>query len=176
MKLKELLNNETFLSKYGDYEIVRNSYTAVRENDKLQLVFDVQEPTPKSVWDLKSKDECWTLDETGGITHERYGDGFFNDERRKLGNVFLTEKEALKENERRKVETLLLKNGGRRWFKRDNMNYLLEYDYKFEKLTYTGSGRPAWQGLIYFDTKAQIENAIEQIGAERIKEALFEVR
>lgn len=176
MKLKELLNNEKFLSKYGDYETVGDLYMAVRENDKLQLVFNVQEPKPKSVWDLKSEDECWTLDETGGITNERYGDGFFNDEIREFGNVFLTEKEILKEKERRKVETLLLKHGGRRWFESDKSNYILYLDTYDDEIDYMWVGEHRYQGTIYFASEDEIIRAIGEIGEERIKKALFEVR
>lgn len=166
MKLKDLIK------KYGEYDV--GLIETPKGQDEWSRVH-LFKPKPKSVWDLGKGDKCYYIslfgdvEDTGGylIPLSKAID---------MGVVFLTEEEANKDLERRKVETLLLKHGGRRWFKRDNMNYLLEYDYKFEKLTYTGSGRPAWQGLIYFDTKAQIENAIQEIGEERIKKALFEVR
>ncbi len=168
MKLKDLLE------KYGEYEV---DLKKVVGNTEIQSVtIDLTKPKPKSVWELEEDDEYYYINADGYINISTYAEVESEENCVSVGNVFLVYEEAKKDLERRKVETLLLKFGGRRWFKRDNMNYLLEYDYKFEKLTYTGSGRPAWQGLIYFDTRAQIENAIEQIGEERIIKALFEVR
>lgn len=174
MKLKELVE------KYGEYEIypdspkhIENAFKDLDSKDDGTLCLCVKKPKPKSVWDLKSKDECWTLDETGGLTHEKYGDGFFNHERREFGNVFLTEEETLKEKERRKVETLLLKFGGRRWFKDGVENWLIVL--MEDGLTWFIHNKPI-QGVIYFDTEEQAEKAISEIGKQRIKKALFEVR
>lgn len=175
MKLKELINNENFLSKYGDYEIVRDTYTTVRQNDKLQLVFDVQKPKPKSVWDLHKFDNYFLVGEGGGIMVQRFGDDYLFDPCAiEVGNAFLTEDEAVKDVERRKVETLLLKYGGRRWFKKSGENWILRLD-KHNQATRFEVGEP-YQGFIYFDSHEEAVNACEQIGNKRIVKALFEVR
>ena len=175
MKLKELLNNENFLSKYGDYETVGNSYTAVRENDKVQLVFDVQEPKPKSVWNLKDGGQYYYTNIIGDVNRDVWCEGCQYE--REVGNAFLTKEEAEKEVERRKTEILLLKYGGRRWFKEHKLNWFiaLENEVTHEPYVYSVSDRPK-QGCIYFDTEEQAEKAISEIGEDRIKKALFEVR
>lgn len=179
MKLKELINNETFLSKYGDYEIVGDSYTTVRKNDKSQLVFDIQKPNPKTVWDLKDGDShyYYWIDGLGKVKEEYiWRDESADPNARDVGNVYLTKEEAEKEVERRKVETLLLKHGGRRWFKDDLLNYYLVLSENSENLAVDWLKHGPSQGLIYFDLKEQAQKAIEQIGEERIRKALFEVR
>lgn len=160
MKLKDLMD------KYGEYTVPN------------ELIEKLEPPNPKTVWSLKDGDSYAFLEDDGCIiTSEANLSVGLTKKRINNGNAFLTINEAENERERRKVETLLLKYGGRRWFKRDSANYFLEYDCEsITLLDYTNSNRFAWQGLIYFDTRAQIENAIEQIGAERIVKAIFEVR
>lgn len=177
MKLKELLNNETFLSKYGDYEIVGDSYTTVRQNDKSQLVFDIQKPKPKSIWDLESGDKYFILYADGAVTeYEWIKDGYISKNYRDQGNVFLTKEEAEKDAERREVETLLLKHGGRRWFKKYEWNYYLSFNTDLKVLVAPCTRVDYRQGAIYFDSEKQAKKAIGEIGDERIRKALFEVR
>lgn len=171
MKLKDLLNDESFLSKYGDYETVGNSYTAVRENDKLQLVFDVQKPKPKSVWNLKDGGQYYYTNIRGDVNLDVWCEGCQYE--REVGNAFLTKEEAEKDVERRKVETMLLKHGGRRWYKKfgENFGFLID---DVDRFGIHSLNRI--QGTIYFDTYSDAETALDSIGADRIKDALFEVR
>lgn len=90
---------------------------------------------------------------------------------------FPSKEEANKEVERRKVETLLLKYGGRRWFKNHKPNWFiaLENEVEDSPRTYNATSISK-QGAIYFDSQEAVEKAIKEIGTDRIKEALFEVR
>ena len=88
----------------------------------------------------------------------------------------MTEEEAEKDVERRKVETLLLKYGGRRWFKDDTPNYFIRVYENGGWLTSDWTNHSPIQGTIYFDTEKQAIDAIEEIGEDKIIEALFEVR
>lgn len=176
MKLKELLNNEKFLSKYGDYEIVGDSYTTVLQDGKSQLVFDVQKPEPKSVWELENGDRYFVLYTDGDMAdYEWKRDGGISKGYRDQGNVFRTKEEAEKDVERRKVETLLIKHGGRRWFNGYNHNFHIGLDEYEEHLKAYILMTPT-QGTIYFDTEKQARQAVKDIGEERLKKALFEVR
>lgn len=177
MKLKELLNNETFLSKYGDYEIIGDSYTTVRGNDKSQLVFDIQKPKPKTVWDLKDEDSYYWVHGIGKVREEHVWRNESADPMaRDVGNVFLTREEAEKDVERRKVETLLIKHGGRRWLSHTIPNYYLVVN-GFNELYFTSILSSQYpQGIIYFNSGSDVQNAINEIGKERIVKALFEVR
>lgn len=167
MKLKDLLE------QYGEYDIVLSKREATNE-----IMIEGRKPKPKTVWDLKEGDKHHWVDVTGDVcTDVPWEDSKEDKCSREIGNVFLTEEEAEKDVERRKVETLLLKHGGRRWFKNREYNYFLRDD------DHLGNG--FWideikdspvQGAIYFDTYEDVEKAIKEIGAERIKRALFEVR
>lgn len=174
MKLKDLLE------QYGEYEIYTDSPKHIEEafknldsKDDGVLCLFAKKPKPKTVWELNNKDEHYSVTECGFIKHFDASD--FIGYKRDIGNVFTTEKEAEKECERRKVETLLLKHGGRRWFEKDGNNYhiwLMPDGCIRMSLIYAA---PA-QGLIYFDSKDEAGKAIEEIGEERIKKALFEVK
>ena len=167
MKLKDLME------KYGDYEV-----TGIFDNDgdKLDGYVNVglKRSEPKTVWELNNKDEHYAVGDCGFIKHFDYSD--FVGYKRDIGNVFLTEEEANREVERRRVETLLLKYGGRRWFKNGKENWFISYDYTEGFFRYVYAIREQRQGMIYFDTEEQLKKAVEEIGEERLKKALFEVR
>ncbi len=170
MKLKELLD------QYGEWEWVS---TQVPENGEADVaMIQIKKPKPKTVWDLKNGDSHVWIDSFGDIEVDcmiwEEGDNC-NRQARAIGNIFLTKEEAEKDVERRKVEALLLKYGGRRWFKKGVKNHYLW-------ATDTGTGLilgttcDALQGAIYFDSKDKLTEAVEQIGTDRILKALFEVR
>ena len=133
-----------------------------------------KKPKPKSVWNLKDGDRYFVLYHDGDMADYKWkGDTSLGACYRDYGNIFLTRDEAEKDVERRKVETLLLKYGGRRWFKDGVENWLIVL--MEDRLTWFIYNESI-QGVIYFDTEEQAEKAIEEIGKERIKQALFEVR
>ena len=173
MKLKELLD------KYGDYEIndfnIEEAFTELNTNDDCcGICIKVKKPKPKTVWDLQEGDTWFELCRDGRIMEFNHNIGY-NHHVVIQGNVFLTKEEAEKERERREVETLLLKHGGRRWFKQGEKNHYLW-------ATDTGTGLilgttcDLIQGAIYFDSKVELTEAVEQIGRDRIIKALFELR
>lgn len=163
MKLKDLLE------KYGEYEI--DLKTVVGKSEIESVVIDLTKPKPKSVWELEKGDKHFWIDGLGHIWINEYIDLGARD----IGNLFLDREEAHKEVERRKVEALLLKYGGRRYFDGHNHNYHIGLD-KYEEHLKVYILMTPTQGTIYFDTKEQAKKAIQEIGEERIKEALFEVR
>jgi hypothetical protein len=166
---------EDLMKKYGDYEV-----TGIFDNDGDKpygyVTVGLKRSEPKTAWDLRKGDKCYYIslfgdvEDTGGylIPLSKAID---------MGVVFLTEEDAKKDAERRKVETLLLRYGGRRWFNEHKLNWFiaLENEVTHEPYVYSVSDRPK-QGCIYFDTEEQAQKAISEIGEERIKKALFEVR
>lgn len=164
MKLKDLLE------QYGEYDIVLSKREATNE-----IMIEGRKPKPKTVWDLEKGDRYSLETDTGVVLscELRYVDTF--EKSREVGNIFLTREEAEKDVERRKVETLLIKHGGRRWFNGYNHNFHIGLDEYEEHLKAYILMTPT-QGTIYFDTSARAEKAIYEIGEERIKKALFEVR
>lgn len=170
MKLKDLVE------KYGEQEVLCS--WAERADESLEWVnIKLEPPKPKTVWDLKKGDNhCW-VDISGAVCIDfSWRDDEEDKLSREAGNVFLTEEEAEKDVERRKVETLLLKHGGRRWFKDGEMNWRITYNHNLDEWNFLYSTSSQGQGAIYFDTKEQVQNAVKEIGADRIKKALFEVR
>ena len=157
MKLKELVE------QYGEYTVPQ------------ELIDKLEKPKPKSVWDLEHGDEYVRITGTGGVSECEVCTKITYDRQRDVGNVFLTKEEAEKDVERRKVETLLLKHGGRRWYKDGVANWLIVLVEEEDRLTWYIDNKPI-QGVIYFDTEEQAKKAISEIGTERIKNALFEVR
>ncbi len=171
MKLKELLD------QYGEWEWVS---TQVPENGEADVaMIQIKKPKPKTVWDLKNGDSHVWIDSFGDIEVDcmiwEEGDNC-NRQARAIGNIFLTKEEAEKDVERRKVEALLLKHGGRRWFKEDTPNYFIRVYENGGWLTSDWTNHSPIQGTIYFDTEKQAKKAVKEIGEERIQKALFEVR
>lgn len=159
MKLKDLIN------KFGEYEVPQELI------DKFELL---EKPKPKTIWNLKYNDLYNWIDGEGNIGIHHWCEDEIDLNLRKAGNAFLTYKEAVGEKERREVEALLLKYGGRRWFKKSGENWILRLD-KHNQATRFEVGEP-YQGFIYFDSHEEAVNACEQIGNKRIVNALFEVR
>lgn len=168
MKLKDLI------SEYGEYEVYE---TKGESCDGSYIMLGLEKPKPKTVWELKDGDNYWVIDSDGNVPSCYKWIEYCCCDEREVGNVFLTREEALQDLERRKVETLLLKHGGRRWFKNREYNYFLRDDDHLGNNFWIDELRVSpVQGVIYFDTKEQAEKAIAEIGADRIKKALLEVR
>ena len=167
MKLKELVE------KYGEYDVGLIETPKGQESEWARI--HLFKPKPKSVWNLKDGGQYYYTNIRGDVNRDVWCEGCQYE--REVGNAFLTKEEALKDVERRKVEALLLKYGGRRWFKEHKLNWFiaLENEVTHEPYVYSVSYRPK-QGCIYFDTEEQAQKAISEIGEERIKKALFEVR
>jgi len=165
MKLKDLIE------KYGEQEVL---CWAEGTDESLEWVnIKLEPPKPKTVWDLQEGDEYFLIT-TYGTAMRKFAVGKSDNVYVKNGNVRLTEEEAEQDIERRKVETLLLKHGGRRWFNENSENYYIYYD--MDVIDCTNTYEFHYQGSIYFDTEEQAEKAIKEIGEDRIKRALFEVR
>jgi hypothetical protein len=170
MKLEDLMK------KYGDYEV-----TGIFDNDGDKpygyVTVGLKRAKPKSVWDLKKGvDTYYYVDETGDVGISTWYDWECDRGRFNIGSAFLTEEEAEKDVERKKVEALLLKYGGRRWLSHTIPNYYLAVN-GFNELYFTNILSSQYpQGIIYFDSGDDVQNAINKIGKDRIVKALFEVR
>lgn len=127
---------------------------------------------PKSVWDLKEGDTYYVIDyDVMNVRSVMFLDDTDDINYRELGNCFLTKEEAENELERRKVETEMLRLGGRRTFKKGENNWFIYYN---DGLNVTVLNESA-QGAIYFDLENEAYNAIKIIGESRIKRYLLGV-
>lgn len=135
---------------------------------------------PKTVWDLKNGDTYYLIDTNGDVMNATWNeiDIDIDSKFRKNGNVFLTKEEAENEIERRKVETDMLRFGGRREFKNGESNYYIVCDFdssNFAILVFNNKSDGFALMTIYFDSAKECRNAIETIGEYRIKKYYFGV-
>ena len=153
-------------AKYGEYLV---------DEDKLKEL--LVKPKPKTVWDLEKGDTYYFINPNGGVYSCRWVADEQDLSRRERGNVFLTEKEAEFELERRKCEAIMLKYG-RRTFKYEQNNYLIRFDNTDninKKVDVEVWQICQFQGSIYFDTEELAQTAMNEIGKERLKKYVFQV-
>ena len=131
---------------------------------------------PKSVWDLKEGDTYYSIYGNGNVSSEKkWFDDDYENNYREIGNVFLTKEEAEFEVERRKVETEMLRLGGRRKIKKDDNNYFLLYNHDGKVMIREYYYNVQSQGTIYFDSSEQLHKVVNEIGLDRIKKYIFGV-
>lgn len=174
MKLRDLIE------QYGEYEVLDNGnpvMTATKKDVRgFTDVLFLKKPKQKTVWDLEKGDKYFYT-YGNSVYYAYWGNSEYYDQLRTLaGDIFLTKEEAEKDAERRVVETLLLKYGGRRWFIKGKSNMFVHYDTRTKKLRYDLKTLLPVQGAIYFDDFEKLDKAVKAIGEERIINALFEVR
>lgn len=133
---------------------------------------------PKSVWDLKEEDKYYYINCYGEIDSTFY-DCDEDVDIIKCGNAFLTEKEARFEVERRKCEAVLLKYGTRDLMSfgdKYTKKYYIQYDYDVNKIMIFKHYSIGIQGVINFKTEELAQKAIEEVGEDRLKKYVFNVK
>ena len=170
-----LININSYGFDYDEYwyDLECDGLTWTRPESKLE---PCQEP-PKTVWDLKEGDTYYVISGYGEVleTTWKYN---IDSNSRKIGNAFLTKEEAEFERERRKVETEMLRLGGRREFKNGENNYYIVCDFDsshFAICVFNNKIDGFAPMTIYFDSAKECRNAIEKIGEDRIKRYIFGV-
>lgn len=136
---------------------------------------------PKSVWDLKDGDEYYYIDMCGNVDRTTFGVGTCWADKKmiEIGNAFLTREEADHEAERRKCEAVLLKYGTMDLMSFGNIEvskYYIYYDHNINTLVIQFRNRLNYQGTIYFESKEMAQKAIEEVGEERLKKYVFNVK
>ena len=156
-----MIKVEEIAEKYKGYEV---------DEEKLKEFLTL--PKPKTVWDLKNKDNYWYINDYNANGRATWDNVMIDDYRRNMGNCFLTEKEAKFEVERRKVEAILLKYG-RGEFKYRECNYYFYYDHEDKLIRKTIVDCCQSQGIIFFETEELCQKAIEEAGKDNIKKYIF---
>ena len=131
---------------------------------------------PKTVWDLTEEDMYYCI-HNGDISQYLF-DSDTDKDIRDLGNAFLTREEAELEVERRKCEAILLKYGTRdiRSLDDDTNKYYIIFDNSVDKIIFPCCNYMQNQGTIYFESKELALKAIEEVGEERLKKYIFNVK
>ena len=135
----------------------------------------------KSVWDLKHGDEYYYIDMCGDVDITAFRNGtYLTDEKIiKIGNAFLTKEEAEHEVERRKCEAILLKYGTRdmMYISDDDTNkYFICYNNYVHGIAVNNNQFVQNQGTIYFESKELAQKAIDEVGEDRLKKYVFNVK
>ena len=133
---------------------------------------------PKTVWDLKEEDMYYYINCYGEIDSTFY-DCEEDVDIIKCGNAFLTREEAEHEVERIKCEAILLKYGTRDMMSFGDGNkskYCIYLNNFLNKIIVDDNYCVQSQGTIYFESKEMAHKAIEEVGEDRLKKYVFNVK
>ena len=172
----ESINDYKFMQDEYWYNI--SDHLCVIPESFLKPYIEKSEPEKKTVWELKKGDEFFLISTDGHVFSETWDNWNIYINIRKTGICFLTREEAECEIERRKVETEMLRLGGRREFKNGENNYHIVCDFDsshFAIRVFNDNIDGFAKGMIYFDSAKECRNAIETIGEDRIKKYYFGV-
>lgn len=158
-----MIKVEEIVEKYKGYEV-----------DEEKLKEFLVPPKPKTVWDLKIKDNYWYINDYNDNVKATWDNVMIDNYRRNMGNCFLTKEEAEFEVERRRVEAILLKYG-RRKFKYSENNYYMDCEDREQPFEIYCCSYSQTQGVIYFDTEELCQKAIDEAGKDNIKKYIFGV-
>lgn len=153
--------------------------TEKEQNQLLALVKKSMEEKPK-VWKPEDDEEYYYMTAGGAINSQKY-QAFFNDKSRyAIGNCFKTREETEFAVEKQKVITELKRFAQEHNEKIDWNNgrwkYYLVYDYHYPvKDISICSTIYVKRNGIFFTSKEIAEQAIDTIGADRLKKYYFEV-
>ena len=119
----------------------------------------------------QDEDKYWYVGMRGNVFSSEW-EGLPSEEYMlEVGNIFKTEDEAYFKVERLKVENELRKLS--QPFKSMTDNFIIVFDRETYKLGVKAVIFSDIQGAIYFDSTTVAEEAIESVGAERIKKYIF---
>jgi len=138
-----------------------------------ERIAELEEQAKKEDGFPQKDDTYWYINSYGVVSDETWENHLTDTDMFKIGNVFKTEEQAEFAAEKLRVETELRKFS--RPFDEDDNNYFIELS-MFDK-TLTIDDDECWQiqGTIYFESTKIANEAIDTIGAERIKKYIFGV-
>ena len=122
---------------------------------------------PKTIYDIKKGDPYFILNINGDILEGVWDDYETEKAYRSMGFAFLTEEEAEIRKKMLLIEEELIRLGGRREFKAGRDNYNLGLCATNKSIIYGTSSTYMGYG-VYFDTREQAKEAVEQIGEQRL--------
>lgn len=153
--------------EYGDY-VVKDGFMDFLEK-----------PKPKTVWDLKVGDTYWAINTEGYDYYSVWEDRKNEISMRNQGSVFLTRKEAVFEKKRREVYATVKRYAhefsDEEWYDSNIEKYYPYYNYNDYSISKCFSSYTRHSEL-YFQSKEDIEKAIEAVGEEDFKKYYFGVK
>lgn len=153
MKLSEAIE------KYGDCEV------------KSELI-DLIDTNPKTIYDLKKGDEYYSISYYGDINQHIFINDYCDNCALSIGNIFLTEREARIASEKLKVETILRKYSynfsQEEWNDEDVYKFYIAYIENNNQIRFPHNRYVKEQGTIYFESCENCQNAIDEVGEQRL--------
>ncbi|MEG1022363.1 MAG: hypothetical protein RSE50_12700, partial [Myroides sp.] len=153
MKLSEAIK------KYGDCEV------------KSELI-DLINVKQNNIYYLKKGDAYYHICTCGYVEENIFRNGDFEKACSEIGNIFLTEYEAEIALEKLKVETILRKYS--RDFRQEEWKdgfidkYYIEYNEYDNEIRRPCTRFSKKQGTIFFKTEEDCQNAIDEVGEQRL--------
>lgn len=167
MKIKD------FLEKYGDIEITEE------KKKELKKLLDIKE---NNKWKPEDSETIYSVEADGIITKGEFNENSFYDKYLVFtNNCFRTEEEAKFRVEQIKVYNELKNfadenNDEIDWNNIQQQKYYIYYDWKCKIVNVFHAHEQSKSINVYFSNRELAHYAIEQIGEERIKKYLFEVK
>lgn len=167
----ERINSYSFIQNEYDYNLLEKLCTL--PESALELYIE----KPKTVWELQKGDKCFFINAIGSMIPVKWDGTYCAIRNLEIGNVFLTKEKAEYELERRKVETEMLRLGGRREFKNGENNYYIvcDFDTHYSIVVFNNKTDGFAPMTIYFDSAIDAIDAVQEIGEDRIKKYIFGV-
>lgn len=138
-----------------------------------QRISELEEQSKEEQEFPQDGDGYWYIDDEGYILNEKWDGLDFEEYRLAIGNVFKTKEQAEFASEKLKVEAELRKFG--RSFCYNRENYSISYDGNSGSIEPLLNYYEHQQGVIYFESVEKAQQAINEVGQERIKKYLFGV-
>ena len=135
-------------------------------------LLELKEQAKDELFPQEGDDYCYTT-MLGRVCHGSWDNLNSETSMLELGNIYRTEEEAEFDVEKKKVETELRKFS--RPFKEGENNYYIELYTSDKKLSIDSIEYFKTQGTIYFESTTITNEAIDTVGAERIKKYIFGV-
>lgn len=156
--------------------IKRLNDTLTSLKEELEAILEELAEEKEEEFKPKYGDMYWVVDGSGEPIIQGWDDYPYDNLAFKNNAIFKTKKEAEFEAERLKVLRELEKLGRAFIPKKDNYTLCLQHDFILNKNAFKylcDFDIRTVYGNYYFDTKEELEQAVEKIGEERIKKYLF---
>lgn len=119
-------------------------------------------------------DKYWLIEETLGVSRYAWAGDDFDNKLLSVGNVFRTKQQAEFAIEKLKVEAELRKYS--RTFKHGGDNYTFNFNHDEGKVVHVYASESYEElGSLYFESRDKAQQAIDEVGEERIKKYIFGV-
>lgn len=161
-----------FYEKYGDVELTEEQVKHVKD------LLDIKE---NKKWKPKKREKYYYINGSGSVDSHTFDNDIVDERYISFNNCFKTEEEAKYRVEQIKVYNELknFADENNEEIDLNNYNvkkYVIECDLEDKEVHYDWYTSIKSIGQIYFSSKELVEQAIEKVGADRIKKYLFGVK